>query len=125
MSWMEMEGPEGKYEGGSGREEQRGEQPKAAASLWWRLGYKDDEFLALEERAGCSRAVSLLMPLKDPSGLCCCLGEGSGSFSLAVFVPFDWEAGKSHLSSPSPSCQLQTPNQLIRINVSDQDKGDF
>lgn len=94
MSRMEMAGPEGKHEGGSGREEQRGKKPKAA-SLWWRLGCKDREFLALEERAGCRRAVSLLMPLKDPSGPCCCLRKGSGSFFLAVSVPADWEAGIS------------------------------
>lgn len=58
MSWMEMAGPKGKHEGGSGREEQRGKKPKAG-SLWWRLGCKDSEFLALEERAGCSRALPL------------------------------------------------------------------
>lgn len=49
MSRMEIAGPEGKHEGGSGREEQRGKKPEAA-SLCWRPGCKDSEFLALEER---------------------------------------------------------------------------
>lgn len=100
MSRMEVAGPEGKHEGGSGRKEQRGKKPKAG-SPWWRVGCKDGEFLALEERAGCSRAVSLLMPLKDPSGPCCCLRKGSGSFSLAASVPFDWEAGISPVLTQS------------------------
>lgn len=123
MSRMEIAGPEGKHEGGNGREEQRGKKPKAG-TLWWRPGCKDSEFLALEERAGCSRAVSLLMPLKDPSGLCCCLRKGRAAFLLLCLFPL-MVRQEPHLSSPRPFCQLLTPNKLIRINVGDLDKGGF
>lgn len=43
MSRMEIAGPEGKHEAGSGREEQRGKKPKAG-SLCWRLAARTVSF---------------------------------------------------------------------------------
>lgn len=104
-----------------------GKKKQKAGSQWWRLGCKEGEFPALEERAGCSRAVFLLIPFKDPSGQCCCRCEGQHADSpSAVFVPSD-RTGSRNLACSRPVCFVSSkvPNKLTRINVSDLDKDDF
>ena len=98
-----------------------------AGSLLQRLGWKEGEFPALEERAGCSRAVFLLIPFKGPSGRCCCLAEQGSVRILPLLRLCPLVAQSGNLASPHPLCFVSSklPNKLTRINVSDLDKDGF